>query len=125
MKLRAEQPFYFMATIYRGNVQVIRQGTINAESAQEAVDRVYEMGRVTWKRAVVKVVILTPHDGEVLYTSTLEQRFKELDEKSKPENKESKKEKSGFVPWDKPVGSQFWPSQIGSYFRPKQFKTLP
>ena len=131
MKIRTERPFYFMATIYRKNHKIVRQGCINAEDEAEAIDRIYEMGREVWKRAVVKIVIMDPHSSEVLATSSIEDRYKEnADKKSNVIHlpgpvKEVKKEetKHGFVPWGERE-KEFWPSQVGTYFTPRSFPKL-
>ena len=110
--------FFFTATIMRGNAAVIRQGTLNAVDAKAAIEAVYKMGRVAWKRSVLEVVILNPENGVVEATSKIGDSVQKrllpyiVDDVEEEDN--------GFVPWNKPIDT-FVPAQVGTYFTPKKF----
>lgn len=116
-------PFYYTCYILRDGKRVLRQGTINAKDEMEAIDRIYDMGKVTWKRAVLEVVIMGNGTGEILASSTIGDR---VGPKLLPDYSDEKfndKARPGMAPWDD--DKQWWaPTEFGSHFATLTFGRL-
>lgn len=138
MKVRNETNHYYTAFIWRGARKVMRQGTIHADDPLEAIDRVYELAKDVWEREVSEITILDPMTGQIKASSTnkgdlrpavknvigdVAGRLKSIPQLPGPAAKKEE-DKEGFVPWDKQYKKQFLPVDIGTYFRPKTFKTI-
>lgn len=121
MLVREEKTYYYAAYIWREQRKVLRQGTINAESPLEGIDRVYEIGKTQWKRTVLEVTIMDPVSGEMLATSKIGEKVEKNLIGEHAANDEPTK---GFVPWNKPSPPAFAPIDIGSVFIPVRFNKL-
>ena len=112
--------YYYTCYIIRKGTQVLRQGTINGIDTFDAIERVYDMGRKVWKKQVLEVVIMDIRTGEVLHSSKMGDRVeKNLLDKTKSANED----KTDTLPviQQQPLG--FFPTQIGTYFKPKTIFT--
>lgn len=141
------EAFYYTCTIWRDNRQVLRQGTINATSDRDAIDKIHHMGQNLWKRTIISIDIIDPVTGVVLAGSksavddtqqrellpaiqTVLQKAEtlaELQAKNRKERDkiaaEENKHVSTFVPWDQHAAA-FVVSSIGTYFVPEKFPTI-
>jgi len=120
--------YYYTAKILRDGTNVWRQGTLNAADEREAIDRVYQMGKETWKRAVLEVNILGDGTGEVLASSTIGERVapKLLPDYSKDSavnDSHCVKKPAGMAPFDN--DDDWWSvTEIGTHFSPETFARL-
>jgi len=120
--------YYYTAKILREGTNVWRQGTLNAADELDAIDRVYAMGKETWKRAVLEVNILGNGTGEVLATSTIGERVgpKLLPDYSKDSavnDSHCVKKPAGMAPWQD--DKQWWSvTEFGTHFDSGRFTIL-
>ena len=115
--------YYYTAKIIREGTNVWRQGTLNAANELDAIDRVYAMGKETWKRAVIEVNILGNGTGEILATSRIGDRVgpKLLPDYSKDSH--GVKKPAGMAPWQD--DKKWWGvTDFGSYFDAGKFTIL-
>jgi hypothetical protein len=126
-----EKAYFFMAEVVRETQKVMRQGTLNATSPRDAVDKVHTMGREVWKRPVAYVTILDPVTGNIEATSSVGDRVaaKLLPhiKDDGPVDMTDPGPSEGFVPWDKPIPAKqdsFYSNEVGTYFSPPSFSTL-
>jgi hypothetical protein len=130
VKLKEDKAFFFAAKIMRASREVLRQGTVNAADAREAIDKVYLMGCAVWKRSVITVTILDVYTGEIEATSTMADRVATKLLNAPVEQKDGEEEPlNGFTPWSDPLPpdprpTYFTPSTIGTFFQKKCFSVM-
>ena len=67
--------FFFKATIFRKDRQVVREGTVMAQFPLGALDQITEKAVNEWKRPLIRVELYELHeDGVLVATSTVHQR---------------------------------------------------